>query len=83
MAVHRVVQKSTARLKILHSGKANQKLTVINFFTLIDSRKNLKQNDILGEDTYKVEVVKKQYILKEMSVSSASKTTCEPPAIFR
>ena len=56
MAVQRVVQKSTSRLKILHYGKLDQELTVITFFTSIDWRKNVKQNDNLNENTYELEV---------------------------
>ena len=48
--------KNTARLKILHSGQIDQDLVVIIFCTFIDLRKNVKQNENLGEDTHEVEI---------------------------
>ena len=51
-------KKNGVRLKIFHSGKTDQDMTVITFFTFIKWRKDVKQNEGLREDTpHKVDEV--------------------------
>ena len=51
--------KNRARLKILHSCKIDQDITVMTFFTFNEWRKNVKQNEDLGEGNQEVEVREK------------------------
>ena len=75
MAVQRVVQKNGARLKIFHSGKTDQDMTVITFFTFIKWRKDVKQNEGLGEDTLKVDEVHETTARKHSTFSKKCDAT--------